>query len=51
MCEVGMTLSELTYQLKHVKKWSKPHRHTTDLVHFHAKSFADAISAISKDIL
>ena len=27
MCEVGMTLSELTYQIKHIKKWSKPHCH------------------------
>ncbi len=42
MCEVGMTLSELTYQIKHIRKWSKPHRHSTGPVHFPAKSFTIA---------
>lgn len=42
MCEVGMTLSELSYQIKHIRKWSKPHRHSTGLVHFHAKSYTIA---------
>ncbi len=42
MCEVGMTLSELTYQIKHIKKWSKPHCHVTSLAHFPAKSFTIA---------
>lgn len=39
MCEIGMTLSELTYQIKHLRKWSKPKRHRTLLANFHAKSF------------
>lgn len=42
MCEIGMTLSELTYQIKHIRKWSKPHCHTTGLAHFPAKSFTIA---------
>lgn len=39
MCEVGMTLSELSYQIKHVKKWSKNKTHPTGLANFHGKSF------------
>ena len=40
LCEIGMTLSELTYLIKHLRRWCKPQRHHTDLVHFHAKSFS-----------
>lgn len=39
MCETGMTLSELSYQLKHLKHWAKNRRHPTGLANFHAKSF------------
>lgn len=39
MCEIGMTLQELSYQIKHVRWWSKPSRRKTSLVNFHAKSF------------
>lgn len=39
MCETGLTLSELTYQIRHLKKWSRPKRHKTGLANFHAKSF------------
>ncbi|MFQ9515939.1 MAG: aldehyde dehydrogenase [Eubacterium sp.] len=39
MCETGMTLSELSYQIKHIKKWSKNKRRRTGLANFHAKSF------------
>lgn len=39
MCEVGMTLSELSYQIKHIKKWAKNKRKRTGLANFHAKSF------------
>lgn len=39
MCETGMTLSELSYQMKHIKKWSKNRTVPTGLVNFHAKSF------------
>ena len=39
MCEIGMTLSELSYQIKHIKKWSKRKAVPTGLANFHAKSF------------
>lgn len=39
MCEIGLTLSELSYQIKHIKKWSKNKRRRTGLANFHAKSF------------
>lgn len=39
MCEVGLTLSELSYQIKHIKKWSRNKRCRTGLANFHAKSF------------
>jgi aldehyde dehydrogenase (NAD+) len=39
MCEIGMTLSELSFQIKHIKKWSKPKTHPTALANFHGKSF------------
>lgn len=35
MCEVGLTLAELSYQLKHVRRWAKPHRVVpSDLANF-----------------
>lgn len=40
MCEVGLTLSELSYQIKHIKRWSRPKRHITDLTNFHGKSYS-----------
>lgn len=40
MCEVGLTLSELAYQIRHLRKWAKPKRRGTDLTNFHAKSFS-----------
>ncbi|MBR5228844.1 MAG: aldehyde dehydrogenase family protein, partial [Firmicutes bacterium] len=42
MCEVGLTLSELSYQIKHVKKWSRPKTKLTPLASFHAKSYTVA---------
>lgn len=39
MCETGLTLSELSYQIKHIKGWSRNRRRKTDLANFHAKSF------------
>ena len=39
MCEIGLTLSELTYQLKHIHKWTKPKRHSTNLVNFGGTSY------------
>ncbi|MBD5460509.1 MAG: aldehyde dehydrogenase [Lachnospiraceae bacterium] len=40
MCEIGLTLSELSYQISHLKRWAKPKRHRTDLTNFHGKSFS-----------
>ena len=40
MCEIGLTLAELSYQIKHVKRWNKPKRHRTDLANFHGKSYS-----------
>lgn len=39
MCEVGMTLSELSYIKKHLNKWAKDRRVLTPLAQFHAKSY------------
>ena len=39
MCEIGLTLSELSYQIKHIRKWARPKTHPTSLANFHAKSF------------
>ena len=39
MCEVGMTLSELSYIKKHLGKWAKDRRVLTPLAQFHAKSY------------
>ncbi len=40
MCEIGLTLSELSYQIKHIKRWAKPKRHKTDLTNFCGRSFS-----------
>ena len=40
MCEVGLTLSELSYQISHLKRWARPRRRGTDLTNFHGKSFS-----------
>ena len=40
MCEVGMTLSELSYIKKHLAQWMKDRRVATPLAQFHAKSFS-----------
>ncbi len=39
MCETGLTMSELNYMKKHVKKWSRRTRAVTPLAQFAAKSF------------
>ena len=39
MCEVGLTLSELRFVKRHVRKWSREKRVPTPLAQFHAKSF------------
>ena len=40
MCEVGLPLSELTFQIRHLKGWARQKRHRTDLTNFHGKSFS-----------
>lgn len=42
MCEVGMTLSELSYLLAHTPAYFRPHRAATPLAQFHAASFTQA---------
>lgn len=39
MCEIGLTLSELSYQIKHIRKLSRPKRKVTPLASFHSKSY------------
>ena len=39
MCEVGMTLAELSYTLAHVGRWARRHSVLTPLAQFHARSF------------
>ena len=39
MCETGFTLSEISYMLKHLKKFSKPIRVKTPLAQFASKSY------------
>ena len=38
MTEVGLTLSELRWQMKHVRSWAKPQKRRTALANFHARS-------------
>ena len=39
MCEIGLTLSEISYMIKHVKSYAKEKDVHTPLVHFHSRSF------------
>ena len=39
MCEIGLVLSEINYQIKHIKKWSRNKRVHTPLAQFYGKSF------------
>ncbi len=39
MCEVGLTLSEISFMIKHCKKFSRPRSVLTPLAQFHAKSY------------
>lgn len=42
MCEIGMTLSELNYLIKNVRKFSKPKKVKTPIAQFHSKSYTIA---------
>ncbi len=39
MCETGLVLSELSYMIKHVKKFAKPKKVATPLAQFKSKSY------------
>lgn len=39
MCEIGLVLSELNYQLRHIKKWSKNKKVWTPLSQFYGVSY------------
>jgi len=39
MCEIGLVLSEINFQLKHIKKWAKNKYVWTPLAQFHSISF------------
>ncbi len=39
MCEIGLVLSEISYTLKHLKKFTKPQRVRTPLAQFPSKSY------------
>lgn len=39
MCEIGLTLTEITHMLKHVKKYSKPQKVPTPLAQFKSTSY------------
>ena len=39
MCETGLVLSELTYMLKHTRKFSKERTVRTPLAQFHSRSY------------
>lgn len=38
MCEIGLSLSDITYTLRHLKGWMRPERHHTSLHNFPARS-------------
>ena len=42
MCEVGLVLGEISYQIRHLRKWAAPKLTCTDLVNSFGKSFTIA---------
>ncbi len=39
MCEIGLTLAEISYMLRHVRTFAQEHRVKTPLAQFHSRSF------------
>ena len=39
MCEIGMTLSEISYMIRHIRSFSRERRVRTPLAQFHSRSF------------
>ena len=42
MCEVGLVLGEISYQLSHIRKWAAPKKKITDLVNSFGSSYTVA---------
>lgn len=40
MCEIGMTLNELSHFIKHLRSWNRPKRHPIALVNFPSKGYS-----------
>ncbi len=40
MCEIGMTLSELSYLIKHLRGWNRNRHHRIGLANFHSKGYS-----------
>lgn len=40
MCEIGLTLHEITHFIKHLRSWSRPKRHHIGLANFHSKGYS-----------
>ena len=40
MCEIGMTLSELSYLIKHLRSWSRNKHHSIGLANFHSEGYS-----------
>ena len=43
MCETGLVLSEISYMIKHIRKYARPHRVHTPLAQFISKSCTTAV--------
>lgn len=43
MCETGLVLSEISYMMKHVKKFAKEKKVPTPLVQFHSRSYVKQV--------
>lgn len=43
MCETGLSLSEIRYQMRHVDRWSRPRHVPTDLVNAVASSHVESV--------
>ncbi len=43
MCESGLVLTEISYMIKHVKKWARPKTVSTPLAQFPSRSFKQSV--------
>lgn len=39
MCEIGLTLTEISYMVRHIRAFAKEHRARTPLAQFHSRSY------------